>query len=148
MLAASESQFLRKIHAKPHYVYSGLYCIIITRQYSALTLLLLRDRPCFNLNGAFWVQTKETEIPNGAKEAKTVIANIHAPEQFKRATFSFLLLVRQQKKVSVSASQVQPKEAATAALEVRVVTGKGKYTNEFWRACNAIKDSVNLQHRC
>ena len=65
-----------------------------------------------------------------------------------RYTFSFLLLVWQWKRVSVSASQVQTEEAATAALEVRMVSGKGKYANEFWRACNAIKDSVNLQHRC
>ena len=64
-------------------IYTSLYSIIITRQYSTLILLLLRDRSCFNLNGAFRVQTKETEIPNSAEEAKTVIANIQTPEQFK-----------------------------------------------------------------
>jgi len=61
--------------------YASLYCIIITRRYSTLVLLFLRDRPC-NLNGVVQGQAKETEIPNGAKKDKAVIANRHTPEQF------------------------------------------------------------------
>lgn len=70
---------------------------------------------------------------------------MHAPEQFQ-TRFSSLLLVWQWR--SVSASRVHTKETAVAVLEVGVGSGKAKYTNEFWGACNAIKDSVNLQHRC
>lgn len=140
---------MRKIHARPHYIYPFiLYCNRSPVEYHSC--LVSKAQTMFQLP----IYTELSRYRQRRQKSQRHDCwrgqggNFHELLSSVRHASSFLWPVQQQQSVSVPVLDVQPGEGAMAALEVRVVSGRGKYTNEFWRGCNAIKDSVNLQHRC